>query len=176
MLAAFVLCAAACAAPFAADRGKEMEGSIWDMSDQQLAEAQAKITYLGPQTKPVYTVVFSVEGHKPAMVRFLDVQRPSKPYGNDELPGTKIFSISAEEFRRLLSAVKPVFDSMDAREPASLSFSALTGAGAALFGQEFLIPYSSCRSFYTAVLGSLDDENVEGRSIIDTQFRNVCPE
>lgn len=170
--AALALFAAACAVPFA-KKEKKMAGSIWSLSDEQLAKAQAKITYLGPQSKPVFTVVFGVAGHQPSMVRFLSVQHSSKPYDNDELPYTKTFSVSVAEFRRILHDVRPVVTSLSAKEEAVLSFAALTGAGAAVVGEEFLIPYSHGHQFYNALIGALDPANKQAKSIVEAQAKNL---
>jgi hypothetical protein len=151
-------------------------GSIWELGDPQLTRAQAKITYLGVQTKSVPTVVFGVEGHKVAMVRFLSVQRAGKPYDNDELPYTKSFSVSSQELRRIMSALRPIVTAINEPEGDFLSFSVLTGAGDSIVGEEFLIPRSRGKQFYTALLDSLSEKNSEGRLIVGQQFKNVYPE
>jgi hypothetical protein len=153
-----------------------MTSSIWAASDEQLKTAQAKITYLGVQTKAVPTVVFAVEGHEIVMVRFLSVQRSVKPYDNDELPYTKRFGVSAHEFRQMMAAVKPVLDSITTQRPDFLSFTALSGAGNAIVGEEVLIPRPLGKPFYAALLGAVSPTNASAKEILSQQFRNVVPQ
>jgi len=153
-----------------------MPATIWNSTDDQLSQAQAKITYLGEQTKLVPTVAFAVEGHKVAMVRFLSVQRSRRPYTNDESPYTKTFAVSRDEFKRMLSGVQPIVKSAAEGGQDFLSFSVVTGAGAALVGEECLIPRSQGKQFYAALLQSLSPANIEGQTIVRAQLKNVYPE
>jgi len=152
-----------------------MTGSIWSLTVEQLANAQAKLTYLGEQTKIVPTVALTVEGHKLAMVRFLSVQRTRKPYANDESPYTKTAVVSRAEFQRLLAGVQPIVDKSNV-QPNFVSFTVVNGAGAALVGQEFFISRSDGKQFYAALLQALSPGNDEARALIRIQLRNVYPE
>lgn len=149
-----------------------MKGSL---ANDQLVKAQAKITYLGPQSKPIPTVVFAVKGHKVSMIRFVSVQRSPKPYENDELPYTKFFEVTADEFRRMLEAAINVIGTGGSTEAEFLAFTYVTGAGASASGKEYLIPHSRGKQFYTALLSSLASGSVEAKLILEQSFKNAYP-
>ncbi len=153
-----------------------MPSSIWTATDAQLSSAQAKVTYLGEQTKVVPSVAFSVAGHRLAMVRFLDVQRSRRPYINDESLATKQFAVPVDVFRRILLAVRPIVTPDEERGPEFLSFTVVTGAGAALVGEEHLIGQAKGKKFYTALLQALPPDEAQAQNIIRAQFRNVYPQ
>ena len=152
-----------------------MATSIWVATVEQLSQAQGKITYLGEQTKIVPTVAFAVEAHELAMVRFLGVQRSRKPYVNDESPYTKTFTVGREQFKQILSAIQPLAKS-DGGQRDFLSFSVLTGAGAALTGEEVFISRAEGKRFYSTLLQTLSPENADGQKFIRAQLKNVYPE
>lgn len=151
-----------------------MSGTIWDLSEKHLSQAQAKITYLGPQTKPVPTVIFAVEGHKPALVRFLSVQQSGKAYGNDSLPNLQTIHVPTQIFRNIVAAVRPVVSGVTSAsgDLPLLSFAVTAGAGDALIGQEFLIHQPSARQFYAAVLSAIPATEAESRKVLETQQIN----
>jgi len=156
-------------------KGRKMAESIWTLTDAQLSEAQAKITYLGEQTKIVPTVTFAVKGHNVVIVRFLDVQRSGKSYINDESPYTKNFNVSREEFKSILSALQGILKSGAEDKRDFLSFTVVAGTGNAFVGEECLVPRSKGKQFYNALLQSLSPDNTEAHTIVRTQFKNVYP-
>lgn len=154
-----------------------MAESILDATEQQLKRAQAKITYLGEQTKPIPTVVFFTEGHKPSRNSFLKVQRSPHPYTNDELPYTVQFSVTAFEFRRILSTLKPVLTKEEiGKGPQFLSFSIVRENGSQIEGHEFAIGPSFGEVFYRRLISALEPKNEAARTGLAKQFRNVYPE
>lgn len=152
-----------------------MAAEIWDATDDQLKTAQAKITYLGEQEKPIPTIVFAVEGHTPSMVRFLNVQRSRKPYVNDELSYTKTFTVTPAEFRRILTVVKPIVTAAAPAKPEFLSFSVLCGAGDAILGREYLVPRPHGKQFLEAVQQSLAPSNTAAQAILKAEITNLYP-
>ena len=169
------LIAVAC---IAQDPAKEnrMMASVWSLADEQLSRAQAKITYLGEQTKPIPTVAFAVEGHKIAMARFLEVQHSRKPYVNDEISSARVFFVSRDEFRHVLAGLQSIAEAGPEEGPAFLSFAVLTGSGAALIGHEYFIPKTRGKQFYARLLEALPPDRGEARAIVQSQFKNVLPE
>ncbi|HYZ85038.1 MAG TPA: hypothetical protein VE621_11575 [Bryobacteraceae bacterium] len=151
-----------------------MQGEIWNATDEQLQSAQAKLTYLGEQEKPIPTIVFAVEGHTPVMVRFLNVQSSKRPYDNDELPYTKTFHVSLAELRRILNSIRPLLVDQS-RRPDYLSFTIIAGAGDAMLGGEYAISRDQGRPLLSAISEGLSPENKEGRQIIQAQIRNLYP-
>ncbi|MGD0459835.1 MAG: hypothetical protein ABSC21_19065 [Terriglobia bacterium] len=153
-----------------------MAESILDAAAEQLTSAGAKITYLGEQTKPIGTVIFYSRGHEPAMEDFLRVQRMHRPYTNDRSPYTSHFAVEAEEFRRMLSALKPLLTGADvAGTHELLSFSVVRTTGGRTVGQEFHIGAQLAREFYAALIDALNKDNPVGRAILEKQFSAVCP-
>ena len=65
-----------------------MNSVILDATENQLRRSQAKLTFLGPQTKPIPTVVLFAEGHVPSMETFVRYHHARRPYENDDLPYT----------------------------------------------------------------------------------------
>lgn len=134
---------------------KKMPGSMWTLTNEQLRTAQAKITYLGVQSKPVPTVTFGIAGQAVVMARFLEVQLSQQPYDNDEMPYTKSFPVSVNEFQRMLAAAKPILVQLDTGRADFLSFCVVSGSGDEIVGKEFFIPSSRGESFYRALLGAV---------------------
>ncbi len=154
-----------------------MAQSIFVTTEAELHKAQAKITYLGVQTKPIPTVTYSVEGYPISMNLFLAVQRKQDPYMNDQLPYTKAFTVTVAEFHRMLTAIKPVVTSTPAVGDAEfLSFSVTRETDAGIEGQEFRIGPHTGKEFYEKLIAALVPENHSGRAILTKQFVNVLPQ
>ena len=152
-----------------------MNESILGATIDQLRTAQAKITYLGTQSKPIPTVVFSTEGHHVDLQQFTSVQQLRKPYPNDELPDTMQFTVQPEEFRRILDTLKPVLAENDkASGPVILSFSVVRSTPTAT-GHEFRIHRDTARRFYAALVNALDAGNEPGRAALNKQSSVALP-
>lgn len=153
-----------------------MAESILDTNESQLTSAQAKITYLGSQLKPIPTVIFSSAGYQPQLERFLEVQRGHELYQNDQTPYTMQFSVEAAVFRRILVAIKPVVARPSAASgPEFLSFSVLREVAHKVEGHEFRIGRTTGAEFYERLLGALDPEDTGGRAAVTKQFQAVYP-
>jgi len=154
-----------------------MAGSILDATEALLQRAQAKITYLGDQDKPIGSVIFSSAGHSVSMRPFLAVQPSPTAYTNDQSPYSTHFSVTPVEFRRMLQAVKPALDrsGTSPRAPV-LSFTVVRETGQTVDGQEFLLGYESGERFYRSLIDALDPVNGPGRAALIRQFRSIYPE
>jgi hypothetical protein len=172
-----IIVEAACALAHAPERTKaNMAESILDATEEQLKSAQAKITYLGEQLKPIPTVLFFAEGHEVSMSPFLDAQKAHEPYTNDEMPYTKRFSVAPAEFRRMLSVIKPIVTAADAAKgPEFISFTVVRKTQAGFEGHEFRIGPASGEEFYRKLIDALKPGNEAGRSALSKQFANIYP-
>ena len=154
-----------------------MNDSIFGVTVEQLAHAQAKITYLGSQGKPIPTVIFFSEGFVVELDKFLKVQGDPTPYGNDTLPYTQSFAVSAPEFHRILLSVKPILGVLDSsQKPEFLSFTVTCDTDSGLIGREYQLNDQQGAGFYSALIEALDRDNVLGRQTVSRQYKNIYPE
>lgn len=151
-----------------------MSPYILEANEEQLRSAQAKITYLGTQEKPIPTVVFASQGHNLAMQDFLPVQKTAQPYANDESPYVLSFTVGPFEFRRMLLAVEPICTE-ESQPSRILSFTVVLVEASHIEGQEFFITSNNSQAFYQELLKALDAGNEKGRSALLRQFRAVSP-
>jgi hypothetical protein len=157
-------------------RRVHMAESILDSSAQQLQSAEAKVTYLGEQTKPIGTVIFCSKGYKPALEHFPAVQRSRHTYTNDTSRYTQEFAVEPDEFQRMLTAVKPVLKASETYSgPEFLSFAVLRQTMNGIEGREFHIAPSTAKDFYTKLIGAMEANNIKGRKALGRQFAAVCP-
>jgi hypothetical protein len=152
-----------------------MSESILDTAPEELKSAEAKITYLGEQSKPIATVVFYSRGHQPAMEDFLYVQKGRQPYTNDRSPYTLQFTVEPTEFAHMLNAVGPLLKASVSGKQDFLSFSVVRRAGMGIVGQEFHVSAQSAAEFYPALIGALNQDNSPARAILEKQFAAVFP-
>jgi len=155
----------------------KMKEKILDATEQQLALAQAKITYLGEQEKPIPTIIFFTEGSAISLDEFLSVQRSSEHYDNDELPYTQKFIVTPTEFQRMLAAVKPIVTGADADQgPEFISFSVVRKINEeTVEGHEFRIGRATGRAFFQKLIEALGTENQRGHELLSTKFMNIYP-
>jgi hypothetical protein len=151
-----------------------LASSVWVLTDEQCRNAQAKITYLGEQTKPVPTLLFGV-GRTPSIAAFLKVQRSAAPYDNDTMPYTKTFTVSSEEFRRMLAAVQPIVANIAEQRPDFLSFAVLCAGNNEVVGEEFPISRALGEAFYRALLTAVSPDNEMAKMMLTNQYKNVYP-
>ena len=152
-----------------------MNESILDATIDQLRMAQAKITYLGTQSKPIPTVIFFTEGHHVDLDQFASVQQHGKAYPNDDLPYTMQFTVRPEELRRILDALKPVLAGNDkVSGPVILSFT-VTRSERTVIGHEFRIHTVAAPRFYSALVNALDAGNELGRTALNKQSAAALP-
>lgn len=137
-------------------------------------DAQAKISYLGEQTKPIPTVIFGLEHREIGILQRLSREHPGALYPNDTMPYTKSFTVTAAEFARMLAAIRPIVSAIRHPVPDHLSLFVLTGEASKSEAQEFFIPGSVSKAFYHALLGALSPRNKPAKALLETQCRNVC--
>ena len=153
-----------------------MSDSILSSTAVQLQKAQAKITYLGEQSKPIATVVFHSSGHKANMEKFAKFHRESELYTNDEMPYTRFFAVTPHEFSDVLASLERVLsDPSVSRGPDFLSFTILREEGYNIEGHEFRIGSAAGKNFFRAVLEALNEDNELGRQTLQKQFLDIFP-
>lgn len=153
-----------------------MVNTIFHATEKQLESAQAKVSYLGEQLKPIPTVVFHAKDPVLSIEHFLEVQPTPTPYPNDTLPYTKEFAVTPAEFRRMLLAVEPIVTAEHAAQgPEFLSFAVVREERSRVTGREYRVGPASAPQFYRALIDALDAANVVGRSTLERQFISVCP-
>jgi hypothetical protein len=145
-----------------------MDIVVLDATEDQLGQSQGKLTFLGPQTKPVPTVVFSAENHTPAIQAFVPFHLSRRPYQNDDLPYTVTFMVSRTEFMRLLKAVRPLVV-MPGSGSDLISFTVVHESPNGKSGGEFMIKESLAEAFYRAAIGALSADNVAGQKALSDQ-------
>jgi hypothetical protein len=165
-----ILCGAGFSPRVAAEA--RLASSVWTLTDEQYRMAQAKITYLGEQTKPVPTVLFGVRQNL-SIEAFLKAQRSATPYDNDTMPYVKTFTVSTEEFRRMLVAVRPIIADIPEQRANFLSFSVICIDNSEVCGEEFLITSELGETFYRALITGLSSDNEKAKRILISQYRNV---
>ena len=154
-----------------------MAQSILDSSEDQLKMAQAKITYLGEQTKPIPTIAFYTEGHRLAMETFVQFQQGQREYDNDSLPYTQTFRVTPVEFRRLLLAAKPrLIPAAKSANPNYLSFCVVRKEAGGQVGEEFWIEPAAGAVFHRAVMEALESQNDAGRKALAGQATKLYGE
>jgi hypothetical protein len=147
-----------------------MNTSVFETTADQLRNAQAKLTFLGPQSKPVPTVVIFVEGHVPSIEAFIPWQRSRRPYQNDDLPYTIKFAVSRVEFVRLLQTEKAL---LTGSSPAGAEFVSFTvvveTVSGSRAGEEFAIREPLLEQFYKTAIGAMNPDNSAARQGLSSQ-------
>lgn len=154
-----------------------MQPSILDSTEEQLEKAQAKITFLGEQTKPIATVVFHTANYEVDMKDFAKQHRTREPYTNDGLPYTRSFSVTPLEFSEIVRSLKPILsNSAVAQGPDFLSFTVVRKDNSDTEGHEFTIGSAAGKRFFQSILEALRNDNESGRRILQKQFTDVFPQ
>jgi hypothetical protein len=144
---------------------------------REFRQAAAKISFFGDQKRPIATVLFQTEDVNCSVDAFRDVQK-GVMYLNDEDDFVVGFTVTLDEFRRMLEAVKDILirgANLKNEDRAILSFSILQAQGAELEGAEFRFDRSVAVDFYPALLDAIDPQNVEGRRLLRDQYEQIVP-
>ena len=154
-----------------------MATSILDATEEQLVHAQAKITYLGEQDKPVLSLVILLAGNDLSMDMFVEVQTAAQPYDNDTLDRIERANVSVGEFRAVLEAVKPVVTAPKAAHgPAFLSFCVVRKSDDGVVGEEFRIGPGAAAEFYDVFTAALHPDNKAAAEVLERQRHLVILE
>jgi hypothetical protein len=148
---------------------ENMNTSVLEITADQLRTAQAKLTFLGPQSKPVPTVVFFIEGHLPSMEAFIPWHRSRRPYENDDLPYTVKFAVSRAEFMRLLQAERGLLAGSSSSGGEFISFTVVVETPSGGAGEEFTIREPLLEEFYKTAIGAMNPDNSAARQGLSGQ-------
>ncbi|MFL5240784.1 MAG: hypothetical protein ACJ8FY_01635 [Gemmataceae bacterium] len=172
--------------------------AVWELGDIQVKcidpffegdeflwrEVSAKITYLGPQFKPIDTVVFStLKDHIPIR-GFLQLQENNSVYGNDwglmKGNGHDPYYVDSGEIGRMLSRAVPALSlpkhdnkPKHDKRSALLSFSVIRRSSAGFEGFEMLIWDDGIDPFYEALIAGMYKDNIELGSALTNQARHI---
>lgn len=149
---------------------------LLSLSGQELETGQVKLTYLGPQTEPIPTLVLTVHDHAVNWEAFGPWQRPE--HRNDEIyqryEGTKpSLTVSAEELRAVVQNLKGVLEKPAKRlEAPWLSMTVVARAQGRLKGFEAQLDHFLAGELFILMRGSLraDPKDVtlmEGQANLD---------
>lgn len=154
-----------------------MSQSVLVSTEAQLQHAQAKITYLGEQDKPIATVVFYTSEHEANMKDFAKLHSAGELYTNDELPYTRFFAVTPKEFLDVLQSLKTVLSDPAVSQGADfISFTILRTENSHAVGHEFKVDPSAGKSFYQAIITALRRDNELGKQLLREQLTNIFPE
>jgi hypothetical protein len=141
-----------------------------------LRPLQVKVTYVGVQSKPLPTVVFSTFHHLIAMDWFTRLRRPGLHYQNDEVALWN-FSVTPEEMFRVVEALAAPDLLRDDRDVADPALSLMIVIKQSRLGDhefEALFDRSRCRVLMDAIWGAVAPTNSLGASVLDQQRRLLC--
>jgi hypothetical protein len=161
--------------PTGEKRTVKMAQSIMQASPESLESAAAKITYLGPQEKPIRTILFSPMLDETRLDRFAKIQFAHRLYPNDVPGNVDHFSVTPLEFHRVLTALRDVVEVREGERPTFLSFAVIRQDDQRFKGAEFSIQQTTARRFYKILRDALEKENEPGRRMLLTQELNILP-
>jgi len=151
--------------------------SMFEREESQLERALCKITWLGFQKVPIWTVVIRTQrcDFSIAECRRFHSGDPGA-YGNDTF-AVKEIVVSPRELRDMLSRVQSVVQPLVGRprDEGDLSFVVVWRAASEYEGVEARLDLRHQEAFYRAILGGLSAESKEAREVVRNQFDEVVP-
>jgi hypothetical protein len=136
-----------------------------------LRPLQVKLTYVGPQTKSVPTVVFTTFYHIPVLNWFVNLRTPGLHYSNDDIALWN-FTVAPEEMSRVVNAIaKPgiVPENLESGQPLLSVMMAAQGSRIGSVGFEAVVDRNQFRVLSDAIRNALDSTNQLATSVIDRQ-------
>ncbi len=140
----------------------------------ELLHLQAKLTYIGRQTEPITTVAFSTLTHLIDMEAFKPLRSPGVSYANDELPSIMSFTVTAQEFQRILRGMAGLPAVRAGRRNGAYLSLMLVNDTPEGFGLEILLDRDDGRRLVATVEGSLTPENGIGLKVLGF-LREILP-
>ncbi len=156
----------------------EISDQILDPAEKGFDQIRMKLTYIGPQTKPIPTVILRIQDLNVGKESFYPVQRDYKIYGNDTGPYVNVFNLSPTEFKKILTAVKPLLKNSNRENTDSdrVSFSVVSQTAPGNFmGKEYFISTEFGANFYQKLVESLKDSDLDVQKAISAQSLNAFP-
>jgi hypothetical protein len=136
-----------------------------------LRPLQVKLTYVGPQTKPVPTVVFTTFYHIPVLDWFVGLRTPGLHYDNDDIALWN-FTITPEEMSQVVKSMAKsdiVPENRESSVPFMSLMMAAQGSRIGSVGFEAVVDRDQFRVLSDAIRNALDSTNQLARRVIDRQ-------
>lgn len=139
--------------------------------------AEGKITYLGTQTRPILTVVFSTPDAptRRTLDYFTEFQAQLHAYSNDRLSHIRRFTVPLALVRRVIPKADILVDKQVSSANAELSFTVIVSVGDAVKGREFLLRRQNGEAFYRALMSAFEENRQPVPEPLLVQFRAVYP-
>lgn len=136
-----------------------------------LRPLQVKLTYVGPQTKSVPTVVFTTFYHIPVLNWFVGLRTPGLHYSNDDIALWN-FTVTPEEMSRVVNAIAKsdiVPENRESGDPLLSLMMVAQGSRIGSIGFEAVVTYDQFRVLSDTIRNALDSTNHLARGVIDRQ-------
>ncbi len=136
-----------------------------------LRPLQVKLTYIGPQTKPIPTVVFTTFYHVPVLDWFFGLRTPGLHYNNDDIALWN-FTVTPEEMSQVVNAMAKsdiVPENRESGDPLLSLMMAVQGSRIGRVGFEAVLNRDQFGVLNETVRDALDSTNQLARSVIDRQ-------
>src|SRR5262245_8701273 len=153
--------------------------TIFDRSEAELSRSTCKLTWRGPQTIPVPSVLLHTKDCKASLQQFRRVQN-SEEFSNDELtfgtdrPWKSPHLVVPADVRRILSATQRFVDlSPNQSSSGALSFAVLREVEGAVERFECRVKDEARPAFYESLLSAIDPDNKPARAAILEQYQIV---
>ena len=148
---------------------------LYQGTARDLRTMQVKLTYVGPQTKPVPTVVLNTFYHLIRMDWFSPLRKSNLHYDNDEISVCN-FTVTPEEMKKVVTALRQV---KALREPDETKLPYLSlmivmyESRLGQFASEIVLNRKGAESVSSAIRDSLDVDNGLGRKVMDLQSQII---
>jgi hypothetical protein len=136
-----------------------------------LRPLQVKLTYVGPQTKSVPTVVFTTFYHIPVLNWFVGLRTPGLHYSNDDI-ALWSFTVTPEEMSQVVNAIAQpdiVPENRESGDPFLSFMMAAQGSRIGSIGFETVVNCDQFSVLSETIRNALDSTNQLARSVIDRQ-------
>jgi hypothetical protein len=136
-----------------------------------LRSLQVKLTYLGAQTKPVPSVVFTTFHHLIRMDWFVPLRRPGLHYGNDEIAVWN-FTVTPDEIKHIvetISRVEAVRKRGETEDACVSLMFILQGSRLGRSSFEALLDLDGFEAVTSALRNAIDEDNGLARKVLNLQ-------
>ena len=145
---------------------------------KDLRTLQVKLTYVGPQTKPVPTVVFTTFHHIIRMDWFLPLRRTDLHYDNDDIAVWN-FTVTPGEMKQVVTMLAGLETLQAPHETEAPFLSLMLVLQDSRLGEvaiEAVLDQDGAEVVTRAIRDALDENNGLGRNVVDLQRQVVFPQ
>jgi hypothetical protein len=140
-----------------------------------LRTLQFKITYVGPQSKPVPTIVFTSFYHLIQMDKFLPLRRPGLHYGNDDVLVWN-FTVTPEEMQQIalsLNGLQALHDFQAMNESFISLVAVLKDSRLGECAFEAILDRQNAQQVMSAIRSGMNADNGLAHTILDLHWSMV---